>query len=611
MTTSHSNTLMKLFFVIAFIAVGYFVLSQPAMGSPELTKLDYEDSEVLIEWTLPSPGLQLEEREQLHGTSVWDVVSSGEVISNTLNRAIVTNQSHQLFFRLGPVNPACDPTTADIPDTLYQDDNCDGVDGNITNAIFVASTGNDANDGLSPTSAVQTLSQGFSLATNSPREHIYIQAGTYQGPFNLITSSKLSIYGGFDQNWNRDSRTNLDHQVTLLGGLDSNSERFLTIQAGTSSNFGLYDLRIVAPDATSRDTFGDGESSYGLHIRFSSATIRRCDFISGNGYSGAFGASGESATASSAPSGASGANGIEVEFVCNNSYNSQTGGPLYTTDGYGNKGGNGGRGGSMDTLCEFPFDYAARAGQDGLDGADLPPSLFASHGIGGQGGAVESNGVNGTAGGFFHGSGGNGGAFGGTLKGLYYWYANQGANGTLGKHGASGGGGGGAGGSDAGVDSQGASGGSGGCGGQRAPQAGGAGGGGGGSIGIFSYNTTLTVTDCTFFRGAGGAGGHGGFGGSGQSGGAGGQGGIGDPPHLHGGNGGSGGTGGNSGGGGGGAGGVSAGIAHLGSITLIGNTFLGGSTAPGGGGGSGLGSTDGSPGSTGAIYDAFFIPSSP
>ena len=53
----------------------------------------------------------------------------------------------------GPgTDAACTPTGAtDVPDDQFRDTNCDGIDGDVASAVFVAPDGDDAtNDGTSP-----------------------------------------------------------------------------------------------------------------------------------------------------------------------------------------------------------------------------------------------------------------------------------------------------------------------------------------------------------------------------------------------------------------------------------------------------------------------------
>jgi hypothetical protein len=65
-------------------------------------------------------------------------------------------------------------TDPDKPDTSFQDTNCDGIDGTIADAIFVATTGVDTNPGtiMMP---VLTLKHALSLAgASSPLKDVYV-----------------------------------------------------------------------------------------------------------------------------------------------------------------------------------------------------------------------------------------------------------------------------------------------------------------------------------------------------------------------------------------------------------------------------------------------------
>src|ERR1700710_2654047 len=46
-----------------------------------------------------------------------------------------------------PLDPAVYPGATDTPDMAFEDTNCDGVDGDLAEAVFVAPTGSDSNPG--------------------------------------------------------------------------------------------------------------------------------------------------------------------------------------------------------------------------------------------------------------------------------------------------------------------------------------------------------------------------------------------------------------------------------------------------------------------------------
>ena len=89
----------------------------------------------------------------------------------------------------------------DVPDSLFADTNCDGIDGDIARAIFVAVSGNDANPGTMA-QPVATVAQGIALAGTT--KSVYVSRGTYSvGQLQL--ASGVNLYGLFDASagWSR------------------------------------------------------------------------------------------------------------------------------------------------------------------------------------------------------------------------------------------------------------------------------------------------------------------------------------------------------------------------------------------------------------------------
>lgn len=88
-------------------------------------------------------------------------------------------------------------TESDLPGD-GDDSSCDGVDGDITKAIFVAPNGDDTRDGLTPQTSLKTLSKARDIAIANPmHEYILIAQGQYTGVnFELING--VSLYGGCD-----------------------------------------------------------------------------------------------------------------------------------------------------------------------------------------------------------------------------------------------------------------------------------------------------------------------------------------------------------------------------------------------------------------------------
>jgi|GEM_PF-821936 len=496
----------------------------------------------------------------------------------------------------------------EVPDGSFVDENCDGIDGDVTNGIFVSGSdnvGNTSSCGLTKETACATIGYGLSRATTTGRDHVYVQAGTYNETIELANNKQ--IYGGFNGSWVRKSRGTGGHTVTISGGYNSSAAQYITLR-GVNDTATVADLNVTAANSTSRLSNAQGKSSYGVHARGGAVTITRCTITQGNGYSGAGGSDGSAASTLKAAGGGNGGDAREYVTNCDTSRRNGGSGGSKSCGGYATSGGTGGKGGQMDTSCGwtgFCSNCNATGGLSGGQGcynSSCSNSTFvATGGTGGSSAGTCADGNGGNPGNVTDGSSGSGAGTKGRLI-SYYWYGKDGSTGNLGKHGGGGGGGGGSGGCDSGTDSYGAGGGGGGAGGCRAPTGGAGGKGAGGSFGVFGYQSTLNITGCTFVRGTGGGGGSGGDGKAGQPGGDGGDGGDADGDSGPGGDGGNGGRGGHSAGGGGGAGGVSYGIfryqGSLNSNASTSNAFQSGTGGSGGGGGASPGN-NGSGGSGG------------
>lgn len=460
-------------------------------------------------------------------------------------------------------------------------------------AVFVdAERGDDAGDG-SMESPVRSLVEASRRASGGA--DLYVRSiGTYNEsePIQLGTGS--SLYGGFDENWNRDRAARIQINAAAVGIIvDGDGDRKISAVELTASDAEvgrraigvrvsdgetviIEDSRIVsgrAGDGVSADDDGLAGASVGvLVIDTGEIRLERSTVNGGGGGNG--GSSAGAQDRSTAESGDDG-NGIEP-----------------------------GSGGADDG------EGSQRPGGDGGSGASNGPGDDAPGELGGAGG--EEQGDDGTA-----GRGGLGGAGGrGGNGGVGSFGADDavpiGASGAIGDPGASGtgAGGGGGGASGFGVGLATGGGGGGGGAGARGSNGGLAGGGGGGSIGVWAVRVDrVVITESLVAAGRGGDGalgaaagaaGDGGVGGAGVEGGEGGEGGEGVAVAGNGAGGGGGGAGGVGGVGGGGAGGPSYGMltSDVGAVEIMATTIRGGGGGTGGdGGGGGAGGVDGADGS--------------
>lgn len=453
----------------------------------------------------------------------------------------------------------CNPSAADLPDVMFEDANCDGVDGSATGGVFVSPRGNDSGDG-SMASPLRTLAAAVTAASRAtPRRVVYAAVGSYAAPLELREA--VSIYGGYDdaRSWarTRDTATVIEPGA---GGV---------VIRGVSTELELQ-LLTIRSDAAMMP----GATSYGVRVIGSRGRVllNHCAITAGNGGNGAAGMPGTAGE----PGGAGGGAGV----------------PSPGAAGLSMCGGAGGAGGAGVS--------GTNNGNVGAPGLNNAPGFGAGGARGSEGGGCcSSSGDVGRPGGVGGmGSPGSGGMNGAAAMRLGTVGAEDGsyvpAVGAVGTNGGGGGGGGGggSGGGDrsgcpfcnSGTSGGGGGGGGGGCGGRG----GAAGGGGGGSIAVLSVGSTVHIERCQLTTGRGGSGGAGGPGGMGGAGASGGAGGGHSRTAGDGAAGGPGGRGGSGGGGGGGAGGPSVCVYSVGTAAVTSAmTCTRGGGGPGSLGGSG------------------------
>ena len=457
----------------------------------------------------------------------------------------------------------CEFLSADDPDFDGIDQNCDGSDGDHTQAIHVSETQGSASATGSWTDPVDTISAGISLAQSQGLPYVLVESGNYSDAIDVVDG------------------------ITLMGGLDSdfllrdlNNPSVVESPSGTPA---LTAVNITSQTVVDGFSFftpssqvsGDSVITVLIEDSTDALQISNNDIISDDAEDGIDGNVGNDGT-----TGLDGENGMDGgQFNCNqNSYDGGAGGTNSCTQSGVIDGGDG-----ASQLCPsvtFRNNGQVRnrqtqpSGSDGLGsvaglggGGSCDAVLYSSCGSCGVA-TCSTAGEDGTPG----GDGGDGaGGLGATTTGLFNgnsWVSASGVSGVAGTDGSGGGGGGAGSGGDSycwssqnHAGGSGGGGGAGGCGGEGGI----AGTGGGSSFGVFVYCTTCTSLPVLFnneiMAGDGGNGGLGGDGGLGGLGGSGGDGGSRDTNNafcaFDGGYGGDGGFGGDGGGAGGGAGGNS------------------------------------------------------
>ena len=199
----------------------------------------------------------------------------------------------------------------DLPDDMGLDTNCDGIDGDMTLAIFVSPTGDDANLGTME-SPVKTITKALALAKLQQKHGVYVSMGTYSESVTLVDG--IGVYGGYDAA-NKWIRTKAN-TTTISGGPT----------AVTASNLKLethLDWMTIrsAPGAAGTAANRAGGSSYGVFVSNSTGALhlRSDTIIAGNGGNGAAGDSG--LTVTTGPAGNPGGNGGDGAVGASNSSN--------------------------------------------------------------------------------------------------------------------------------------------------------------------------------------------------------------------------------------------------------------------------------------------------
>ena len=515
----------------------------------------------------------------------------------------------------------------DYPDGV--DQNCDGADGDIGEALFVAKNGDDGNSGAID-EPMLTIQAALDKAFAAGKRDVYVATGVYAASVELREG--VGLYGGYSSDFLKRA---VALNVTVIMG-----EEYAPDMPGAVNAVGIGgDSGTTVLDGFTifgHNNMDPGGSSYAVHISDCGDALRLSDntIEAGSAGPGDKGADGLNGAAGKPAGDGAGAFGVGTgncgSVVPEFPRPGGVGGEGVCETGDGANGGQGGGNTCPATFGAAPVEYENGAQGAGPEG-----------GLGGPGGfdrevwfcilfppdgeCHQAEGGNETG---HHGFSGADGVSGETpggnscaaLQGAGQvedglWVGSAGLAGELGQNGSGGGGGGAGGGAQNAsgcngrthVGGTGGGGGSGGCGGT-----GGEGGGAGGaSFGVFmSWSeepaTVPTISGNAIIGGTGGAGGQGGNAGSGGPGGQGGLGGAEDfgnaPCAAPGGNGGDGGLGGHGEGGGGGCGGASfclfahgAGSADLQSYKTE-NTFTVGAGGAGGSGGPSIGH----PGDTGA-----------
>ncbi len=295
--------------------------------------------------------------------------------------------------------------------TVGADQNCDGVDGDVDNALFVRAGGSDDNDGRTPDTPLATIGAALEIAEGDPGVfYVLVAIGAYEeddnGPIELV--SGVSLYGGYSADFTRRTTTN--------SSFTADADRAV-VADGLFANVTIDRINLITTDATSQS--GDRGTvrvnNSGSRLALSNLTVRA-------------GRGGDGRPGSSGVQGGEGGDG---------------------TDGSDSTGGDGGAGGGGDGADGRSRDSgpAGSAGAANTGTAGTAGSGSGSGGLGCRDGNPRDGGNGGTGGTGSAGTDGSRGTGLGVLSGIE-WSPTHGTNGANGGRGGGGGGGGAGGGED-------------------------------------------------------------------------------------------------------------------------------------------------------------------
>ncbi len=423
----------------------------------------------------------------------------------------------------------CTFTSAvDLPDVAFTDANCDGMDGEVNNGIFVSLTGDDTNIGTRD-EPVLTIEEGLRKAVAQNKRDVYVSSGAFTGPLVIASVSGKNVAGGYQPSTLRWTRASTNATV-IAGG----NPALVVADAGVAVDAGvmLQFLQFRSDNATGVDGNGNGHVGYGARISNSvGVRLELIQLRAGNGANGrdgaagttgddgnngsvgvagniydttnflGFGVCGGTATWPNGGSGGTstcgkrGGNGGIPGWSHNYSGTANDGNPFPggRTGGTGVTGSSGGTGsgGNSDPGASYDTATAQQAGATGADGNDgnnaATPANLGTLTVAGYLAPALTFATSGTSG---EGGGGGGGGGGGCTRECIAFVCYC----KCYTYGSAGGGGG-----------------SGGCLGTRGLT----GGAGGASIGLVLWSSQVTARQVTVTTGSGGTGGRGGRGGGG------------------------------------------------------------------------------------------------
>jgi hypothetical protein len=175
-------------------------------------------------------------------------------------------------------NASIKPGVLDSPDNMYFDSNCDGIDGELNNSVFVSTTGSDTSSTCSLAAPCKTISRGLQIAESRGIYYVLLNAGGYNEVVNISSAHNgIGIYGGYGANWARGSSSTPEFRTTILGSLYSGDSEYMCVRA-RSTRFSFVNLYLQGTSASGENN-GYARSSYVVHAINSNLTFEYITFI--------------------------------------------------------------------------------------------------------------------------------------------------------------------------------------------------------------------------------------------------------------------------------------------------------------------------------------------
>ncbi len=170
------------------------------------------------------------------------------------------------------------------------DEDCDGIDGEPDNAVFVAPHGSDANPGTAAL-PVRTVQKGIAVAVVKGLGHVYVAEGVYEGPVTLAEGKE--VYGGFAKDFSVRDPGGHESLVRLSDCPDTPPGTVNVACSAPGASTVFSGFTVEGPTCSQA-----GRTSYAVHVRNCGSALALADNVirAGRGAAGSPGSAGSKGT---------------------------------------------------------------------------------------------------------------------------------------------------------------------------------------------------------------------------------------------------------------------------------------------------------------------------